>query len=52
MLAFAVYYFLDKEGETDYDILLTILAEANSQIASLLRFIIKLQKIWQSFLDG
>jgi hypothetical protein len=52
MLAFAVYYFLDKEGETDYDILLTILSDANSQIAALLRFIIKLQKIWQKFLDG
>ena len=52
MLAFAVFYFLDKEGETDFDTLLTILAEANSQLADLLRFIIKLQKIWQSFVDG
>ena len=52
MLAFAIYYFIDKEGETDYEILLTILSEANSQIADLLRFILKLQKIWQSFVDG
>ena len=52
MLAFAVFYFIDKEGETDYEILLTILSEANSQLADLLRVIIKLQKIWQSFLDG
>ncbi len=52
MLAFAIYYFLDKEKESDYDILINILAEANSQIADLLRFILKLQKIWQSFVDG
>ena len=52
MLAFAVYYFLDTEGETDYEILLTILAEANSQLADLLRFMIKLQKIWQALVDG
>ncbi len=52
MLAFAVFYFIDKEKETDFEILLTILAEANSQLAALLRLLIKLQKIWQTFLDG
>jgi hypothetical protein len=30
MLAFAVFYFIDKEKETDFEILLTILAEAKS----------------------
>jgi len=53
MLAFAVYYFLDAENETDdWETLLNILAEANSQLAALLRFLIKLQKIWQTFVDG
>ena len=52
MLAFAVFYFIDKEKETDFEILLTILAEANSPLAALLRLLIKLQKIWQTFLDG
>jgi hypothetical protein len=52
MLAFAVFYFLDKEKETDYDILLTILAEANSPLAALLRLLIRLQKIWDKFVAG
>src|SRR5205085_1872909 len=53
MLAFAVYYFLDAENETDdWETLLTILAEANSQLAAFLRFLIKLRKIWQEFVDG
>src|SRR5690242_3324953 len=52
MLAFAVFYFLDKEKETDYDILLTILAKANSPLAALLRLLIRLQKIWDKFVAG
>jgi len=53
MLAFAVYYFLDAENETDdWETLLTILGEANSQLAAFLRFLIKLKKIWQDFVDG
>ena len=52
MLALAVYYFVDADSENDWEALLTILGEANSQLAALLRFLIKLQKIWQAFVDG
>jgi hypothetical protein len=52
MLAFAVYYFVDKASEDDWEPLLIILDEANSQLAALLRFLIKLQKIWNAFIAG
>jgi hypothetical protein len=52
MLAIATYYFIDKSKENDWEPLLIILDEANSQLADLLRFLIKLQKIWQDFVDG
>ncbi len=52
MLALATYYFIDKSKEQDWEPLLIILDKANSQLAALLRFLIKLQKIWQSFVDG
>jgi hypothetical protein len=52
MLAFAVYYFLDTAKENDWEPLLLILDEANSQLADLLRFLIKLQKIWDDFVAG
>jgi hypothetical protein len=52
MLAIAVYYYIDKNKEEDWEPLLLILDEANSQLAALLRFLIKLQKIWQTFVDG
>ena len=52
MLAFAVYYFLDKSKENDWEPLLVILDEANSQLAALIRFLIKLQKIWDDFVAG
>src|SRR6476661_9598471 len=52
MLAIATYYYIDKNREEDWEPLLIILGEANSQLAALLRFLIKLQKIWQKFVDG
>ena len=55
MFAFATYYFLDSEKEVQDDnwqTLLTILAEANSQLAALLRFLMKLDNIWTTFLKG
>ncbi|HEY2751258.1 hypothetical protein [Phenylobacterium sp.] len=52
MLAFAVFYFIDAAGEQDWEPLLVILAEASSQLADLLRFLIKLQKIWDDFVAG
>jgi hypothetical protein len=51
-LALATYYFIDASKEQDWEPLLAILAEANSQLADLLRFLIKLQKIWNDFITG
>ncbi len=52
MLALATYYFIDTASENDWEPLLVILDEANSQLAALLRFLIKLQKIWDEFIAG
>jgi hypothetical protein len=52
MLALAVYYFFDAAKEEDWEPLLIILDQVNATMAALLRFLIKLQKIWQSFVDG
>lgn len=50
MLALAAYYFYDKAKEEDWEPLLIILDKVNSTVAALLRFLIKLQKIWADFL--
>ncbi len=52
MLAMSLLYYLDDQGRLDdpYDGLLTILAEVSSSWASILRFLIKLDQIWQKFL--
>jgi hypothetical protein len=52
MLSLATYYFFDFAKENDYEPLLIILDQVNSTMAALLRFLIKLQKIWQAFVDG
>jgi hypothetical protein len=52
MLTLATYYFFDAAMEDDWEPLLIILDQVNSTMAGLLRFLIKLQKIWQAFLDG
>src|SRR5205085_10931418 len=52
MLALAVYYYFDTAKEEDWEPLLIILDRVNSTLAALLRFLIKLQKIWHSFVDG
>ena len=52
MLMLATYYFFDAAKEDDWEPLLIILDQVNSTMAGLLRFLIKLQKIWQSFVDG
>jgi hypothetical protein len=49
MLALAVFYFSDAAKENDFEPLLTILAEVNSTLAAFIRFLIKLQKIWDDF---
>lgn len=52
MLALAVFYFSDAAKENDFEPLLTILAEVNSTLARFIRLIIRLQKIWDSFVDA
>ena len=52
MLSLAIYYYFDAAKEDDWEPLLIILDGVNSTIASLLRLLIKLQKIWQAFVEG
>lgn len=55
MLAMSLLYFLDDESRLDgdqWDALLTILAEISGSWAAILRFIVKLDVIWQKFLDA
>ena len=51
MLALAIYYFFDAAKEDDWEPLLIILDEVNSTLAGILRLLIKLQKIWDDFVD-
>lgn len=52
MLAMSLLYYLDDQKRLDnpFDGLLLILAEVNDTWASILRFIIKLDQLWQKFL--
>ena len=52
MLAFATYYFYDAASEDNWEPLLVILDQVNSTLAGLLRFLIKLQQIWQDFINA
>jgi len=52
MLALAVYYYFDAAKEDDWEPLLIILDGVSSTAAALLRFLIKLQKIWNDFIAG
>ncbi|MDA4117130.1 MAG: zinc dependent phospholipase C family protein, partial [Thaumarchaeota archaeon] len=50
MLALAVYYFYDYAKDDNWEPLLQILADYNSTLASLVRFLILLDKIWKDFI--
>jgi hypothetical protein len=52
MLAMNLLYYLDDQGRLDdpYSELLLILAEVSDTWASILRFLVKLNQIWQKFL--
>jgi hypothetical protein len=52
MLALATYYYFDAAMEDDWEPLLIILDEVSSTMAGLIRFLIKLQKIWDAFVTG
>jgi len=49
MLALAIYYFFDAASEDDWEPLLVILDGVDSTLTSFIRFLIKLQKIWNDF---
>src|SRR5581483_4480870 len=52
MLALATYYYFDAAAEDDWEPILAILAEVNSTMAGIIRFLIKLNKIWQDFVKA
>jgi hypothetical protein len=49
MLALAVYYFFDAASEDDWEPILVILQDVNSTLTAIIRFLIKIQKIWNDF---
>ena len=51
MLAMAVYYFFDAAKEDDYEPLLIILEDVDTTLTQFIRFLIKLQKIWNDFVE-
>ncbi|WP_194904437.1 zinc dependent phospholipase C family protein [Catenulispora rubra] len=51
MLAMAVYYWVDKAKDEDWEPLLVILAEVDQTFAQVVRMLIKLQKAWQDFVQ-
>ncbi len=52
MLLFATYYYFDAAMEDDWEPLLIILEEVSSEMATILRLLIKLDKIWQTVVDA
>src|SRR5215831_7037946 len=52
MLALSIYYYIDAAKEQDWEPLLVILDGVSSTLAALLRFLIKLQKAWDDFVQG
>src|SRR5436309_16046152 len=51
MLALAIYYYYDFAKENDWEPRIVILRNVNSTLANLLELVIKLQKIWDKFVD-
>lgn len=49
MLALAIYYFFDAASEDDWEPILVILQDVNSTLTAIIRFLIKIQKIWNDF---
>ncbi len=49
MLALSTYYYFDAAAEDDWEPILVILEEVDSTMAAIIRFLIKLDKIWKDF---
>jgi hypothetical protein len=52
MLALSTFYYFDTAAEDDWEPLLIILAEVDSTMAAIIRFLIKLDKIWKDFVKA
>ncbi|MEP7053882.1 MAG: zinc dependent phospholipase C family protein [Actinomycetota bacterium] len=52
MLALATYYYFDSAAENDWEPLLIILEEVSTTMAAIIRFLIKLQKAWDDFVEA
>ncbi len=52
MFLLSTYYFVDAAYEDDWEPLLIILENVNSTMAGVIRFLLKLQKVWDKFVDG
>ena len=52
MLAMAVYYWIDKAKDEEWEPLLVILAEVDQTFARIVRILIKLKKIWDQFVEA
>lgn len=50
MLTMAVYYWIDHAKDEEWEPLLIILAEVNQTFARVIRFLIKLKKLWDTFI--
>ncbi|MFC4110855.1 zinc dependent phospholipase C family protein [Micromonospora zhanjiangensis] len=51
MLALSIFYFLDAAKEKDFEPLLVILNDVDTTLTAIIRLLIKLQKMWNDFLD-
>jgi hypothetical protein len=52
MLALAIYYYYKTNQEQDWEPLLLILDQVNSTLGALVRFLLKLEKIWKDFVQS
>lgn len=50
MLAMAIYYWVDKAKDEQWEPLLIILDSVDKTLARIVRFLIKLQKLWDEFI--
>ncbi|MDP9094454.1 MAG: zinc dependent phospholipase C family protein [Actinomycetota bacterium] len=51
MLALTVYFFYTSAKEDDWEPLLKILDDVNSTVGAIVRFVIKLEKLWHEFVS-
>ena len=52
MLAMRVAYWIDSARDENWEPLLVLLAEVNQTFANIVRLLLKLQAIWQQFVDA